>query len=111
MGFFPFLGGVLKWVIIAFFYSLSRFRAELFTSPTLQIVSLTAQANTLFSAAAVAHPSMLSPDEAPAVTIPFCMLASKGEDPGAVKAYEQGLVGEKYFETFTDQAHGWMGAR
>ena len=54
---------------------------------------------------------MISPEEAPGVKIPFCMLASKNEDADAVQAYEKGLQVEKYFETFADQFHGWMGAR
>lgn len=54
---------------------------------------------------------MINPEEAPGVTIPFCMLASKSEDADAVQAYEEGLQGKKYFETFADQVHGWMGAR
>lgn len=54
---------------------------------------------------------MVDPNDAKEFTIPVCILASKDEDPQAVKAFGQGLAVKNYIETFEDQIHGWMGAR
>ena len=54
---------------------------------------------------------MVDPADAPNVTVPFCLLPSKDEDPGAVKAFAEGLKVKNHVETFSDQIHGWMAAR
>ncbi|MCJ1248200.1 hypothetical protein MMC30_005417 [Trapelia coarctata] len=76
-----------------------------------KIVSLTAQSGTPFSAAAEVHPAMVDPKDAERITVPVCMLASKDEDPEAVKGFETNLKVASHVETFGDQVHGWMAAR
>lgn len=76
-----------------------------------QIVSLTSQSDTPFTAAAEVHPAMVDPNDAKGITIPLCVLASKDEDRDAVKKFEEELKVPKHVETFGDQVHGWMAAR
>ena len=76
-----------------------------------QIVSLTSQSGTSFTAAAEVHPAMVDPNDAKGITIPLCMLASKDEDADAVKKFESELKVPKHVEIFDDQVHGWMAAR
>ncbi len=78
---------------------------------TSQIVSLTAQANTPFSAVAEVHPAMVDANDAKGIKVPLCMLASKDEDPEAVKKFGEALTVKSHIETFDDQVHGWMAAR
>lgn len=66
---------------------------------------------TPFKAAASCHPAMVDPSDAPKVTVPFCLLASKDEDAKAVEGFGAGLKGAKHVEIFEDQIHGWMAAR
>ena len=54
---------------------------------------------------------MVDPADGPKVSVPFCLLPSKDEDPEAVKAFSEGLKVQKHVETFPDQIHGWMAAR
>lgn len=54
---------------------------------------------------------MVDPSEATSIKIPLCMLASKDEPAEDVKKFENNLTGEKHVEIFSDQIHGWMGAR
>lgn len=54
---------------------------------------------------------MVNPDDASAITIPLCMLASKDEPAEDVKKFGENLKVEKYIETYPDQIHGWMAAR
>lgn len=54
---------------------------------------------------------MVDPADGPKVTVPFCLLPSKDEDPEAVKAFSDSLKVQKHVETFPDQIHGWMAAR
>lgn len=54
---------------------------------------------------------MVDPNDAKDITVPLCLLASKDEDPDAVKSFEENLTVKHYIETFKDQIHGWMGAR
>jgi dienelactone hydrolase len=77
------------------------------------VVSLVASTpNSPFKAAVEVHPAMVDPADAAKISLPLCMLASKDEDPEAVKKFEAGLTGvPKYIETFGDQIHGWMAAR
>lgn len=67
--------------------------------------------DTLFKAGAQAHPAMLDPEDAKNVTVPIALLASKDEDPAAVKGYEANLKVAKYVDTYPTQIHGWMAAR
>ncbi|KAH8689561.1 Alpha/Beta hydrolase protein [Talaromyces proteolyticus] len=67
--------------------------------------------NSVFKAGAQAHPAMLDPADAKNVHVPIALLASKDEDPEAVKGYEQNLTVAKLVETFPTQIHGWMAAR
>lgn len=64
-----------------------------------------------FKAAAQCHPAMVDPKDATKVTVPMALLASKDEDPDAVKGYQDNLKGAKLVETFPTQIHGWMAAR
>ncbi|CAJ2504107.1 Uu.00g115010.m01.CDS01 [Anthostomella pinea] len=77
-----------------------------------KVVSLvTAAPSNPFKAAVECHPAMVEPADAEKIKIPLAMLASKDEDAEAVKKFEQTLSGPKHVETFSDQIHGWMGAR
>lgn len=77
----------------------------------VQIVSLTAQPGTPFSAVAEVHPAMVDPADAKGIKVPLCMLASGDEDANAVKEFGKALSVENHIETFSDQIHGWMAAR
>lgn len=76
-----------------------------------QIVSLTSQSGTPFSAAAEVHPAMVDANDAKGVTIPLCMLASGDENPDDVEKFKNNLSVANHVETFKDQVHGWMAAR
>jgi len=67
--------------------------------------------NVTFKAAAQAHPAMLDPSDAKNVTVPMAVLASKDEDPEAVKGYKENLKVPNHVDTFPTQVHGWMAAR
>lgn len=54
---------------------------------------------------------MVDPEDAKHIKIPLCMLASGDEDVDAVKGFQQNLTADHHVETFSDQLHGWMGAR
>jgi len=54
---------------------------------------------------------MIDKADAEKITIPHLVLASKDEDPGQIREFEEGLKGEKYVETFGGMIHGWMSAR
>lgn len=54
---------------------------------------------------------MVDPKDAEGIKVPVCMLASKDEDPEAVKKFGEGLTKPSHIETFGDQVHGWMAAR
>lgn len=54
---------------------------------------------------------MVDPNDAKGIKIPLCMLASKDEDPDAVKNFEKELTVPKHVESFDDMVHGWMAAR
>ena len=77
----------------------------------VQIVSLTAQSGTPFSAAAEVHPAMVDPNDAKGIKLPLCMLASGDENAEDVEKFKQNLSGENHVETFGTQVHGWMAAR
>ena len=80
--------------------------------PYFQLVALTAQPGTPFTAAAAAvHPATVDPSNAKGIKTPLCMLASRDEDATAVKKFGEALTGPKHIETFGDQVHGWMAAR
>ena len=76
-----------------------------------QIVSLTSQSGTPFSASAEAHPAMVDPNDAKGFTIPVCMLPSMDEKDDDVQAFKDSLKVPNFIEKFPDQVHGWMGAR
>ena len=61
--------------------------------------------------AASGHPSLIDAKEAEAISIPFCILASKDEDANDVKAFADNLKGPKHSETYSEMPHGWMAAR
>ena len=77
----------------------------------VQIVSLSSQQGTPFKAVAEVHPAMVDPNDAKGITVPVCMLASKDEDPDAVKGFQKELKVKSHVETFADMVHGWMAAR
>lgn len=76
-----------------------------------QIVSLTSQSGTPFSASAEVHPAMVDPNDAKGFKVPVCMLASGDENPEDVENFKKSLSVENHVETFGDQVHGWMAAR
>ena len=91
-----------------------RINPEIASIPTLtyiQIISLTAQPGTPFSAVAEVHPAMVDPADAKGIKVPLCMLASGDEDATAVSEFGRTLSVENHVETFGDQIHGWMAAR
>ena len=75
------------------------------------MVSMSCGKGTPFKAAAECHPAMLDPKDAENITIPIAILASRDEDAQAVNQFKENLKVQKYFETYSDQAHGWMAAR
>ncbi|KAF2135702.1 uncharacterized protein K452DRAFT_293022 [Aplosporella prunicola CBS 121167] len=76
-----------------------------------KIVNLTSTADTKFKVAAIAHPAMLDPNDAPNITIPVVMLPSKDEDKDAAAKWQQGLKVKNQVEFFPEQIHGFMAAR
>lgn len=76
-----------------------------------QIVNLSSQENTPFSAAAVAHPAMVDKGDAPGIKIPYLMLPSGEEPKDDVAAWEKEVKVDHKVEWFEDQVHGWMAAR
>jgi dienelactone hydrolase len=64
-----------------------------------------------FKAAVQCHPAMVDPNDATKVKVPMALLASKDEDPAAVKGYQDNLKVANHVETFSTQIHGWMAAR
>ena len=95
-------------------YISPRMSPEIISTPMLmyiQIVSLTAQSGTPFSAVAEVHPAMVDPADAKGIKVPLCMLASGDEDAKAVSEFGKTLSVENHVETFGDQIHGWMAAR
>lgn len=76
-----------------------------------KVIGMTSTSGTPFSAVIEVHPAMVDPNDAKDITIPLCMLASKDEDPEAVKGFKENLKVNNHVETFSDQIHGWMAAR
>ncbi|KAF3402157.1 hypothetical protein DPV78_004477 [Talaromyces pinophilus] len=76
-----------------------------------KVANLALGKDTAFKAGAQAHPAMLDPEDAKNVTVPIALLASKDEDPAAVKGYEANLKVAKHVDTYPTQIHGWMAAR
>ena len=70
-------------------------------------------AEQVFKAAVQLHPGLIEPEEAKAIEIPTCLLASMDEDVDDIKNYDAALTNArvKHVETFHDQVHGWMSAR
>lgn len=53
-----------------------------------------------------------SPDDAPGIKIPVCVLASKDEDPDRIKAFWGSADRKEARRDFRGpQVHGWIGAR
>lgn len=75
------------------------------------VVSLISGPDTLFKASAQAHPGMLNVADAEKITIPTCMLASKGEAADIVEAWGEALTVRKNVRRFGEQVHGWMSAK
>ena len=48
---------------------------------------------------------MVDAEDAKAITIPICMLASKDEDANDVKGFKEALKTPSHVETFHDQVH------
>jgi len=76
-----------------------------------KIVNMVSKSDTPFKAAAVCHPAMVDPADAPNVTIPIAILPSGDEDKDTVNKYVAGLKVAHVLKTFDDQVHGWMAAR
>lgn len=74
-------------------------------------MSLSSTEGTPFTVAAEVHPALVEPNDAKGITIPVVILPSKDEDADAIKAFKENLTVDNYVETFSDQVHGWMGAR
>ena len=69
------------------------------------MISLSSGQDTVFTAVSTAHPSMVDPKDAEAMTVPICMLASKDEPVDAVAAFKEALQVPAHVETFGDQNH------
>lgn len=54
---------------------------------------------------------MIDTADAAKISIPVCMLASKHEDEGEVRAWEAALKVPSHVESFGGQMHWWMSAR
>ena len=76
-----------------------------------KVAYLSSQESTLLSAVAGCHPSFVEPHDATKITIPICILNSKGENAEVASQFESNLAVEKHVETFGDQVHGWMAGR
>lgn len=76
-----------------------------------KVIALTSQTSSPYKAAAQCHPAMVDPSEAPKISIPFCLLASKDESAEDIQKFDASLQQPKHVETYSDQIHGWMGAR
>lgn len=76
-----------------------------------KIIAMTSGAETPFSAAAYCHPSLLTAEEAPKITIPTAILASQDEDAELMKSFVAGLTVPKFLDTYSDSPHGWMTTR
>ncbi|KAI9851029.1 MAG: hypothetical protein M1838_004640 [Thelocarpon superellum] len=76
-----------------------------------KVIALSSGPDTPFDAAAMAHPAFVNAADAAKITIPFAVLASKDESAEAVAEFEKALKTPKHVETYSDQIHGWMGAR
>jgi hypothetical protein len=66
---------------------------------------MTSTKGTVFSAAAEVHPAMVDPKDGEGITVPICVLASKDEDPEAIKGFKSNLKVAHHIETFSDQIH------
>jgi len=74
------------------------------------------QATAIVGSAALVHPAFIDPADADNVVAPICVLASKDEDPKAMKglidAVKKKPFGDKvFFKTFHDMFHGWCAGR
>ncbi|RDK41543.1 hypothetical protein M752DRAFT_294389 [Aspergillus phoenicis ATCC 13157] len=96
-------GKISRWAALGFCWGYKEYRT--------QVVASESGPGTPFVAAAVAHPSFLTPEDASKITIPFCILPSMNEDQEVCMGFEANLKVEKHIETFADMPHGWMAAR
>lgn len=76
-----------------------------------KVATLMSTEGTLFKAAAQCHPSLIEPGEAKEVVVPMAVLASGDEDKETTAAFAANLKHGCVFETFGDQAHGWMASK
>jgi len=76
-----------------------------------KIIAMTSGAETPFSAAAYCHPSLLTVEDAPKITIPTAILASQDEDTELMKNFAAALTVPKLLDTYSDSPHGWMTTR
>jgi dienelactone hydrolase len=70
-----------------------------------KIAVLASMEGTEFHAAVQVHPSGLDAADAPKVTVPMCMLASRDEDAAVVKAFDEALRVRKFVDTYADAPH------
>lgn len=70
-----------------------------------KIAVLNCMADSKFDVAVMLHPSALDAADAPKITVPVCMLASKDEDASVVKAFEEALKVPKFTDTYKDAPH------
>lgn len=47
----------------------------------------------------------MSVEDAPSITVPICVLASKDEDEKVTKGFEEALTVPKYVETYHEAPH------
>ncbi|KAK6532071.1 hypothetical protein TWF694_003233 [Orbilia ellipsospora] len=76
-----------------------------------KVVAITSREGTRFTVSGQAHPSMIVPDDPKLIVIPHICLASKGEDVAAIENYKNSINKESHVETYSDNIHGWMGAK
>jgi len=68
-------------------------------------VSLSTTSGTPFSVGAEVHPSALSPLDAPAITVPLIVLASKDEDVAVVNSFAEALTVPKFVDFYPEAPH------
>lgn len=76
-----------------------------------KIAVLSSFSGSPFNVAIQVHPSGLDAEDAPKITIPMCMLASKDEDNEIVQKFDDLLDVPKLVDTYPSAPHGWMTSR
>ncbi|KAK6362656.1 hypothetical protein TWF730_000111 [Orbilia blumenaviensis] len=76
-----------------------------------KVVAVMSRKDTPYLVSGQAHPSFLVDEDPELVVIPHICLASKDEDPDKIANYQTVLGQHCYVETYSENIHGWMGAK